>query len=53
MWLSAVLAITTAVLAPLVALATIVLTPFADRPTQLLMFASWTSYVALVGVVLL
>lgn len=52
-WLTALLALTTAILAPVVALATIVLLPFADRATQALMFLSWTSYIALAGVVLL
>lgn len=51
--LIALLTLTTAVLAPVVALATVVLLPFADRPTQLMMMGAWTSYVSLAGVALL
>lgn len=41
------------VLAPIVALALIVLLPFSDRPTQALMFTTWALYLALLGVILL
>lgn len=47
------LSLTTAVLAPFVAGATIILLPFSDRPTQATLLGTWTSYIALVGVVLL
>lgn len=53
MLVEAVLALTTAILAPLVCLATILLLPFADRRTQALLVGSWTSYIALVGTVIL
>jgi hypothetical protein len=51
--LQAILTLTTAVLAPIVCLATIVLLPFSDRKTQAALLGSWASYLALVGVVLL
>jgi hypothetical protein len=51
--LTTILTLTTAILAPLVCLATIVLLPFADRLTQAYIVGSWASYLALVGVVLL
>jgi hypothetical protein len=51
--LEALLTLTTAVLAPVVCLATVVLLPFSDRPTQGALLGAWASYVALVGVVLL
>lgn len=53
MLLLAILTLTTAILSPLVALATIALLPFSNRPTQYVMFLTWTMYVALVGVVIL
>ena len=51
--IEAILSLTTAVLAPVVCLATVLLLPFSDRPTQVTLMASWASYIALVGVVLL
>lgn len=53
MLLTAILTLTTAVLAPVVCLATIALLPFTDRLTQAYILASWASYLALVGTVLL
>lgn len=53
MLLEAVLTLTTAVLAPVACVATLVLLPFSDRLTQMGLLATWTSYLALVGVVLL
>lgn len=52
MLLEALLTLTTAVLAPVVCLATVLLLPFSDRPTQAALLGSWASYIALVGVVL-
>ena len=51
--LVSILTLTTAVLAPLVCLAMVLLLPFSDRPTQAALLASWASYLALIGVVLL
>lgn len=51
--LTAILTLTTAVLAPVVCLATVLLLPFSDRLTQAALMGSWASYLALVGVVLL
>lgn len=53
MLLVSILTLTTAILAPFVCLATVLLLPFSDRPTQGALLASWASYIALVGVVLL
>ena len=53
MLLEAILSLTTAVLAPFVCLASVALMPFLDRKEQILVLAHWTSYLALVGVVLL
>lgn len=53
MLLETILTLTTAILAPIVALATVVLLPFSDRPTQAALVGTWASYIALVGVVLL
>lgn len=53
MLLEASLSLTTAVLAPFIVLATVLLMPFMDRREQLLVLGQWTSYLALVGVVLL
>lgn len=51
--LEAALTLTTAVLAPVVALATVLLLPFVDRAVRYQMLATWSSYLALVGLVLL
>jgi hypothetical protein len=51
--LTGILTLTTAVLAPIVCLAMVILLPFSDRPTQAALLASWGSYLALLGVVLL
>lgn len=51
--LEAILSLTTAVLAPFVCLASVALMPFLDRKEQILVLGHWTSYLALVGVVLL
>lgn len=51
--LEAILTLTTAILAPVVCLATIVLVPFSDRPTQAVLTGCWASYIALVGLVLI
>lgn len=53
MLLEAALTLTTAVLAPVVALATVLLLPFVDRAVRYQMLGTWASYLALVGVVLL
>lgn len=50
--LEALLTLTTAVLAPVVCLATVILLPFCDRLTQATLLGSWASYIALVAVVL-
>lgn len=51
--ITAILSLTTAVLAPVVCLATVLLLPFSDRLTQATLLGTWTSYLALAGVVLL
>lgn len=45
---SGLLALTTGVLLPVVALATVILTPFTDRPTQALLGAYYFAYLGTV-----
>jgi len=53
MLITALLSLTSAILAPVVVLAMVLLLPFADRLTQATILGVWSSYLALLGVVLL